>query len=455
MDAGALAAWIFVGVAMILVGGAAASEAALASVSRSRVRTLKEAGSNQAAVIDTLLQDSPKFLLSLMLLKSSGWLMAGAAAFFLILGLPQVDSTSLGGLLAVWVLLAATQIVGRALVMRDPERSALNLAPAVQVLSAILLPLSFGLRKLGAAVRGQSSDVSEESIFLSEDGLRLLINMGEGQGSIEEDEKQMIASIFEMGETVVREIMSPRTDIIALAVDTPLAEALDAIIRAGHSRIPIFENNVDRIVGFLYAKDLLKCYRENQTDVLIRSILRPAYFVPESKKADELFHEMQSRRVHIAIVVDEYGGTAGLVTIEDLLEEIVGEIQDEYDKEPVPFQQIARDTYVFNARLDVDTVADLLGVDLPYADVDTLGGFIFAELGHVPETGETVTYAGWRFTVLSVESRRIRQVRAEPTPGPSGEDEPAATGPEVSRAHRYNEKKPANGSTVADLQTSS
>lgn len=452
MDAGGVTAWILVGMALVLVGLAAAAEAALASVSRSRVRALKDAGVNQAAVIDSLLKDAPKFLLSLMLIKSIGWLMAGAAVFSLILGLPQVDMTALAGLLAVWVVLAIIQILGRALVMRDAEKAALYLAPAVQVLSAILLPISYGLRKLGAAVRGP--EASEESIFLSEDGLRFLINMGDGEGIIEDDEKQMIASIFEMGETVVREIMSPRIDIIALAVDTPLAEALDVIIRAGHSRIPVFEDNADRIVGFLYAKDLLKCYRDKQTDVLIRAILRPAYFVPESKKVDELFHEMQTRRVHIAIVVDEYGGTAGLVTIEDLLEEIVGEIQDEYDKEPVPYQKIARDTYVFNARLDVDSVTDLLGVDLPYADVDTLGGFIFAELGHVPETGETVTYAGWRFTVLSVESRRIRQVRAEPSPSLVSEDEQATVSVDPSRFGRNKNKDTGDSATVPGLQTS-
>lgn len=453
MDAGDLTAWILVGVALILVGLAAAAEAALASVSRSRVRTLKEAGVNQAAVIDSLLKDAPKFLLSLMLVKSSGWLIAGAAAVSLILGLPQMDMKALVGLVAVWLILSITQILGRALVLRDAEKAALYLAPVVQVLSAILLPISFGLRKLGAVVRGPQA--SEESLFLSEDGLRFLINMGDGEGSIEEDEKQMIASIFEMGETVVREIMSPRIDIIALAVDTPFAEALDVIIKAGHSRIPVFEDNADRIVGFLYAKDLLKCFRDKQTDVPIRSILRSAYFVPESKKVDELFHEMQTRRVHIAIVVDEYGGTAGLVTIEDLLEEIVGEIQDEYDKEPVPYQKIARDTYVFNARLDVDSVTDLLGIDLPYADVDTLGGFIFAELGHVPETGETVTYAGWRFTVLSVESRRIRQVRAEPSPSLVSEDEPTAASLEPSRFSRTNGKKSPDGTTVPGLQISS
>lgn len=453
MDVGAIAAWSVLIIALMLVGLAAAAEVALASVSRAHVRKLKEEGITQADVIDTLLQDSPKFLISLMLVKSSGWLMAGAAAFFLLIGLPEIRPNLFLGLFVIWLLMAVTQIMGRSLVMRNPDRAALLFAPLVQALSGLLLPISFSLRKLGAAVRGDTEHVTEESIFLSEDGLRFLINVGEGENIIEEEERQMIASIFELGETVVREIMSPRIDIISLSADTPLPEALDVIIKAGHSRIPVYEENVDRIVGFLYAKDLLKCYRDGQTDVKIRALLRPAYFVPESKKVDELFHEMQTRRVHIAIVVDEYGGTAGLVTIEDLLEEIVGEIQDEYDKEPVPYQQIARDTYVFNARLDVDEVADLLEMEMPYTDADTLGGFIFSELGHVPETGETVTYTGWRFTVLSVESRRIRQVRAEPVPGVTGDGESESSEAEPSRAQRDGED--TSSSAVAGFQASS
>lgn len=452
MDAGLLTAWMLLALALLLVGTAAAAEVALASVSRAHVRKLKDEGISQAAVIDTLLQDSPKFLITLMLVKSSGWLMAGAASLFLLIGMPEINANVLVGLLIVWLLLAVIQILGRSLVMRNPNRAALFFAPVVQGLSGVLLPISYGLRKLGASVRGQAGQVSEESIFLSEDGLRFLINVGEGESIIEEGEKQMIASIFELGETVVREIMSPRIDIVSLSVDTTLPSALDVIIQAGHSRIPVFEENVDRIVGFLYAKDLLKCYRDNQPDVKIRSMLRPAYFVPESKKVDELFHEMQTRRVHIAIVVDEYGGTAGLVTIEDLLEEIVGEIQDEYDKEPVPYQQIARDTYVFNARLDVDEVSELLEIDMPADDADTLGGFIFSELGHVPETGETVTFDGWRFTVLSVESRRIRQVRAEPAPIPSGDDELESVDSLPARRQRGEDN---TSPTVPGFQTSS
>jgi putative hemolysin len=206
----------------------------------------------------------------------------------------------------------------------------------------------------------------------------------------------------------------PRLDMVALDIETSITESLDLIIKKGHSRIPVYEDHIDHIVGFLYAKDLLRCFREGQNNAPIRQLLRKAYFVPESKKLDELFHDMQIRRVHAAIVVDEYGGTAGLVTIEDLLEEIVGEIQDEYDSEKPIFQQITPTSYIFNARIEIDEVSDRIGVNLSLDnDVDTLGGFIYNQLGRVPEQGDTVEYASRRFTVLSVTARRIGQIRVE------------------------------------------
>ncbi len=216
----------------------------------------------------------------------------------------------------------------------------------------------------GARFSEEESVSGDESIFLTEDGLRLLLNVREEGEGIEETERQMIASILDMEETVVREVMVPRIDMVAINVETPLGEALDIIIAAGHSRIPIYEGDIDRIIGFLYAKDLLKCMSDGQTDVSIRELLRPAYYVPVSKKLNNLFREMQKQRVHVSIVVDEYGGTAGLVTIEDILEEIVGEIEDEYDTvEDEYIQPVGPNSYLMNARLDVDSLVELLDIE--------------------------------------------------------------------------------------------
>jgi putative hemolysin len=222
----------------------------------------------------------------------------------------------------------------------------------------------------------------------------------------------MIASIFEFGETVAREVMVPRIDIDAIAVETPLLDAVDVILKAGHSRLPVYKETVDNVVGMLYAKDLLRYLRDGRTDVPISRMLRPPYFIPESKKVDELLQELQQRRVHMAIVVDEYGGTAGLVTIEDLLEEIVGEIQDEYDTEAPTVEEVGADEYLFDARLNLDEVNKVLAVDLPDEGGNSLGGFIYSQLGKVPAVGDTIDYEGVRIEVLSVAGRRIQQVRA-------------------------------------------
>jgi CBS domain containing-hemolysin-like protein len=291
---------------------------------------------------------------------------------------------------------------------------ALGLAPVMQVAVFLLWPLTLLVRRVGRQVGNHEQDTSVETALLSEDGLRRLISAAEEEEPIQEREKQMIASILEMDETVAREVMVPRIDMVALNVETSLPDSLAVIMEAGHSRIPVYEENIDHIVGFLYAKDVLKVYASNQTDVPIRTLLRPPYLVPVSKKVNTLLREMQRDRVHIAMVVDEYGGIAGLVTIEDILEEIVGEIQDEYDPEEETYvQMLEPNRYLLNGRLDLYTLAKLLDTELPEEDADTLGGLIYSELGHVPGPGEAVEVGGWRFTVLALEGRRIEQVRAE------------------------------------------
>jgi CBS domain containing-hemolysin-like protein len=332
------------------------------------------------------------------------------------------DTLSLSSLVGVvlvgWLLLALLQAMGRSWVQTRSLQIALALAPVMRVSMVILWPITMLVRRVGQQVGSQEADGGVDTALLSDDGLRRLISAAEEEEPIHESEKQMIASILEMDETVAREVMVPRIDMVALHVETSLQEALSVIIEAGHSRIPVFEENIDQIVGFLYAKDILMVLAnnqtDNQTDVPVRSLLRPPYLVPMSKKVNSLLREMQRDRVHIAMVVDEYGGIAGLVTIEDILEEIVGEIQDEYDlNEETYVQMLGPDRYVLNARLDLYTLAKLLDTELPEEDADTLGGLIYSELGHVPVAGEMVEVGGWRFTVLSLEGRRIEEVRAE------------------------------------------
>jgi CBS domain containing-hemolysin-like protein len=224
----------------------------------------------------------------------------------------------------VGLVVSTLQLVARRVVSRGAIAVALRAAPFVQLLALLLTPLFYLLHRFGIDIDDDEGSTSDESVFLSEEGLRHLIDVNDESAELEDSEREMIAGILEMDETVVREVMKPRVDMVSLPVDTTLQHALDVIIAAGHSRIPVYEDDLDLIVGVLYAKDLLRCFRDQQADVAIRDILRPAYFVPVSKRVDDLLREMQSQRVHIAIVVDEYGGTAGLVTVEDILEEIVG-----------------------------------------------------------------------------------------------------------------------------------
>ena len=403
------------GLSLLAVASAVVIELALTMSSRSEIRKMSDDGDSRAAIADRLLREPDQLFVTAMLLKTAGLIAAGAA---IVNMLPDLATTgqaafAVGG---AWLGFAVAQVLGRAAVARRPLPIALQTAPAMQALSRLLWPFYVVLRRIGlSASSGEETEESNDNVFLSEEGLRLLINIGDEEETILESERQMIASILEMDETAAREVMVPRIDIVALDIRTNLREALDLAIEVGHSRIPVYEGNIDRVVGFLYAKDLLRCFQENRDDMPISTLLRPAYFVPASKRVNALLKEMQKRRVHAAMVVDEYGGAAGLVTIEDIIEEIVGEIQDEYDEEEGDLvQALGGDVYLINARLDLYEVSKQIGADVAEKSADTLGGLIYSKLGHVPVQGEAVEVAGWRFIVLALDGRRIDQVRAEP-----------------------------------------
>jgi CBS domain containing-hemolysin-like protein len=250
---------------------------------------------------------------------------------------------------------------------------------------------------------------------ITEEEIKTLVDAGQEGGVLEEGEKEMIYSVFDIGETLAREVMVPRIDMAAVDAETPMLEAADVVIQHGHSRIPVYQGTIDHIVGILYAKDLLRVLRREGRGggIHLTDLTRPAYFVPETKKVDELLRELRQRRVHMAIVIDEYGGTAGLVTIEDILEEIVGEIRDEYDESEQPMvTPVGEHEYVFDSRIPIDDVNDLLGVKLSDEESDTLGGLIYNRLGKVPKPGDILEVEGLRLKVLDVQDRRIGKINA-------------------------------------------
>jgi CBS domain containing-hemolysin-like protein len=221
----------------------------------------------------------------------------------------------------------------------------------------------------------------------------------------------MISAILDLDQAMVHEIMVPRPDITAVSVDTDVLEVVELARTVGHSRIPVYRDSIDAIIGVVHAKDFLRFVDDDAADVELLELLRPAYFVPESKRVGELLHDLRSEKVHLAVVVDEYGGTAGIVTIEDILEEIVGEIQDEYDRELPLVERVGPDEVIVDGRIPIDELAEIFDTDFSDGDYDTIGGFVQKQLGRIPGAGETVEADGLRFEVQTVEHRRIRTVR--------------------------------------------
>jgi CBS domain containing-hemolysin-like protein len=248
---------------------------------------------------------------------------------------------------------------------------------------------------------------------VTEEELHELMEASAVEGLINEDESEMIRAIFTFGETVVREVMVPRTDMACIPVDAATEELIATIIACGHSRIPVYEGTVDNITGVLYAKDLLKFWGEGSVSLDIRKLARLPFYVPETKKLEELLQEFKKRRVHIAIVIDEYGGTSGLITIEDLLEQIVGDIQDEYDVEEELIQLLPDGTTEVDARLPIEDFEQFFDVEVEREKFDTVGGLIFHLLGRIPRNGDQVSCSGILFTVISAGERRIGKLRAE------------------------------------------
>jgi CBS domain containing-hemolysin-like protein len=248
---------------------------------------------------------------------------------------------------------------------------------------------------------------------MTEDELKIWVQSEQEEGGLEREERQMIYSIFQFGDTLAREIMVPRMDMLAFEVSTSLIEAIKAFTHTGHSRVPVYEDDIDNIIGLLYAKDLLQVMENSRENDSMRGLLRPAYFVPDTKKADTLLAEMQTQRIHMAIVVDEYGGVAGLVTLEDIIEEIIGEIQDEYDlSEEELVQQAGPDEYVFLGRIDLDDFNETMDSNVPKGESDTLAGYLYDHFGRVPHDGESLETDGLLITIEQVIGRRIRRVRA-------------------------------------------
>jgi putative hemolysin len=396
---------------------------AINNVRPTNLRTKADNGQKIAAQVLALTENNPRLQLTYQittLLLHFG--IAGLALLnltdALIVAVPVMSRLVAHGLMLLitaCVTLILGELVPEAIGSAYANSLATWLIMPVQLLLLIFRPITAGLLMVSKWLSSlfRSGDLVN---IVTEEEIMTMLESGHSGGTIEEEEKDMIFSVLQLNETYASEVMIPRIDIKAVEIDTPLEEARAIFVKTGLSRIPVYEDTIDNIKGVLYAKDLLAYWHNGNKEKIkaIRDLLRPAYFVPETKLVDELLKELQSKRVHMAIVVDEYGGTAGIVTIENIIEEIIGDIQDEYDPpEEAEYTQINEHEYVVDAGIDLDDLNDLLSIELPTDDSDTLGGFIFSYFGRVPTIGEEIDYAEEHLMmrVESVEGRRIRKVR--------------------------------------------
>ncbi|MEW6223597.1 MAG: hemolysin family protein [Chloroflexota bacterium] len=436
----------FITFLVLLNGVFVAAEIALVSIRPSRVEQLVEEGRRGASRVKRLIGDPGRFLAVIQLAITFIGFLASAFAGISLATALATFLTDIGvgegyavpvSLLIVTILLSLFtivfgELVPKTLALAHPEAFALGLARPVDVIGRLFRPVVAGLtlatrtisKAFGAEVTTQAQITAEE--------LRLIVERGGEQGILEAEEEQMINAVIELGERRLHEVMVPRIAIVALPATATFEEVIDRIIEEGHSRVPVYETSVDEVIGILYAKDLLPFLKAAAVEPPdLRTLLRAPVFVPESMTIDDLLHEFQRRKVHIAIVLDEYGGTAGLVTIEDLLEEIVGEIQDEYDVEEPLVEPLGEDRARVDGRASVDDLLDVFDLRLTLEDedeYDTVGGLVYHRIGGVPVPGDEVRVDGLRLTVETTDGRRVGKVlvvRERPV-----EDESAAEGEE-------------------------
>ncbi len=417
---------------VLLDGLLAVARGALVNSRVSKLQAMDQEGAPGAALAERLASESTRFLLSLRFGLGLLRLIAIglAVAFYLYLMLSTQQPATLvsiaGVVIGTGMLLGLIEFAAENLAMRDPEHWAIRVGVLVAVVVGLLSPIASALLRLAGLISGAGD--RPRAPLVTEEEIMTLVDAGEEGGSIEQDEKAMIYSIFQLDDTLAREVMIPRIDLLAFEESTSLIDATDSLLDSGFSRAPVYRDSIDNVLGLIYVKDLLAAWRRGKQEGEVSELMRQAYFVPEAKKADDLLEEMQAMRVHMAIVVDEYGGTAGVVTIEDIVEEIIGEIRDEYDfAEEARFQEISDGEYIFSGGIDLDDVNQIAGAGLPKESSETLGGFIYSELGRVPAPGETLEAGGMELTVDQVVRRRIRTVKARVLKRPEAIDKERQT----------------------------
>lgn len=409
----------------------AASEIALISLNINKIKLMADEGNKKAQRLVNILSEPSKFLATIQIgITLAGFLASAFAAenfadpLVNLIKATQAPipenvlktvSVIIITLILSYFTLVLGELVPKRLAMKKAEQISFFVVSPLNLLSVVTSPFVKLLSvSTNSVVRLFGVDPSAEEKRVTEEEIRLLVDVGEEKGTIHESEKEMINNIFEFDNKIVSEIMTHRTEIAGIPISASLDEVLDIIKRKKFTRFPVYEDNIDNIIGILNVKDLLFLLEDNDQDFDLKKLLRQPYFVPESKKTDELFKELQSTKTHMAVAIDEYGGTAGIVTIEDLIEEIVGNIFDEYDEEEKEFEKLDENTYLINGVASLERVEYFLDVELPVEDYDTLSGFLIGQLGRIPGENENpeIEFNGLVFKVEEMVEKRIAKVKA-------------------------------------------
>jgi gliding motility-associated protein GldE len=401
---------------ILLSGFFSGSETALISFSKTRMRHLVDKGEKRAEDVQKLMSD-PDRLLSTILIGNN-FVNVAASAIATSLAIEYFGSTRTGIATAIatgvmtLLILTFGEIIPKTNAIRHPEWVSMIVSRLINWLATAMYPIVKLFAFLAKTFSGENKNP-----FVTEEEVKMLLEVGEEAGVFEKEEREMVDSVLELDKTTVKEVMTARTDMVCLEVNQSMDECLKLINSYGYSRIPVFEQRIDNIVGILYAKDLLNA--ERMKDITLRDIMRTPFFVPETKKVDDLLKEFQRGKMHIAMVIDEHGGTAGLVTIEDIVEEIVGSIFDEYDAGEELIREIDDQTFIVDGRADIDELAEIIGCDLE-GDFETAAGFVFDLFDKVPKQGEKLNFENYEISIDKIEKRRIKKIRIKrSTPNPS------------------------------------
>ena len=405
---------VFLGILLILNALFSAAEALLARLTRADILEFAEEGGKRYEVLTSLLHHPRRYSQTIITAKTL--LMVASVVLLMQFGFWE-SQVWLGAGIAALLLVVFTELFPKNYVQNSPSGTTIHALRALRVVYwggfLILIPLNF-LVNLIVRICGGKVTSAQDSI-VSPEVLETLDNVADSQEILEPDDREMISRILDLPDKVAREIMVARTDMVCLEVGTPAAEVLQTTIACRHTRIPIYQETIDNIIGILHVKDMLDCWAEEKSISLSELIVgRTPFSTPESKKISELFRELREHKQHIAIVVDEYGGTAGIVTLENIIEEIVGEIQDEDEvDEQDAFIQTTADIYSVDARLNLVELNKKLDTEFEAENIDTIGGFVVDHLGRVPEKGTIFTYRGINFTILEADERRIQRIQIQ------------------------------------------